>query len=255
MENIVRFQNIYPDAIPPMRADKSALGTLPVASYQYCEPVRTASAYGWYVFPPTDIGLMWTGSEVFYRHEDDWRALSSVQFEDEFLDQWNKFAPVDLQGRAPPYLSCLFVPGIVQIWSGLFVSTVSDWSVLIRPLANFPQSTSFACYEGIVETDRFKPLPLFVNIRLISTNREITISKWKPLFQVQPVRRECYSEATLGRNNIDTNQSNPDGIAEMSNDDWSGFRKTIRDADPKADDHTTGSYGVSARRRSKTDNN
>src|SRR5436190_10008403 len=133
MKNIVTFHRIYPAAIPPMRADKSALGTMPTAAYQYCEALRSASGFGWYVFPPADIHLRWNGTEVLYRMDDEWRTFSSVLLNEEYLDYWDQHAPADLKGRAPPYLTSLFVPGVVQIWSGLLVSTAKDWSVLIRP--------------------------------------------------------------------------------------------------------------------------
>jgi hypothetical protein len=249
MEDIVKFHRTFPAAISPMRADESALGTLPTAAYQYCEAVRTASSFGWYVFPPTDIRLAWDGAEALYETGGEWRPLTSVHLGDGFLDLWDAHAPADLKGRAPPYLSSLFVPGIVQIWSGLLVSSARDWSVLIRPLANVPQSHAFACSEGVIETDRFGPCPLFVNIRLLSTDREIVIPKLKPLFQIQPIRRECYAGATL--KDVAPKQDDANGPFGMSESDWDGFRSTIRSADPRDTDHKTGSYGASVRRRAK----
>src|ERR1700722_12042414 len=49
---ICEFHRLIPDAPPPQRAHRSADGTLPVAAYSYCEPVASASAYGWYIYPP-----------------------------------------------------------------------------------------------------------------------------------------------------------------------------------------------------------
>jgi hypothetical protein len=40
-------------------------------------------------------------------------------------------------------------------------------------------------------------------------------------------------------------------VADMSADDWQGFRGTIRSADPRESDHQTGSYGAHVRRRGK----
>ena len=249
MEDIIKFHRIFPAAVPPMRADESALGTLPTAAYQYCEAVRTASSFGWYVFPPTDIRLAWDGAETLYEADGEWHQLTSVHLGDGFLELWDTHAPANLKGRAPPYLSSLFVPGIIQIWSGLFVSSERDWSVLVRAPANIAQSHTFACYDGLIETDRFKPCPLFINIRLLSTEREIIIPKMKPLFQVQPIRRECYSDATL--RDVAFEKQMSDGFFGMSEADWDGFRSTIRSADPRDTDHQTGSYGASVRRRAK----
>jgi len=79
-ESVVKFFRIVSAATPPMRADAAALGTLPAAAYQYCEAVRSASAFGWYVFPPEDIRLRWDGSEVLFFDEGEWRRLSSLPF-------------------------------------------------------------------------------------------------------------------------------------------------------------------------------
>ena len=184
-----------------MRADKAALGTLPTAAFQYCEPVRTASAFGWYIFPPLDLRLMWDGIDIFHAVDGEWCQLSSMTLNEEFVEYWDEHAPDDLKGHSPPFLTPVFVPGILQIWSGLLVSTAEDWSVIIGPPSNLPQSRNFSCFEGVVETDLFKPCPLFVNIRLLTSGREILIPRTKPLFQVRPVRRECYSELPYATRN------------------------------------------------------
>ena len=133
-----------------MPADASALGTLPVAAYQYCEAIRAASSFGWYVFPPTDIRLRWDGSEVRCWQDGEWQSLVSMTLAGETLQRWQQFAPDGLKDQPPPFLSSLFVPGIVQVWSGFLVSSSEDWSILVRPPANLTQSNSYFCYEGLV---------------------------------------------------------------------------------------------------------
>jgi hypothetical protein len=251
LNSIIKFYRIYSAAIPPMRADASALGTLPAAAYQYCQAVRTASGFGWYIFPPVDIRLKWDGVDTFHEIDGEWRLLASEHLGDGFLNEWNAHAPADLNGRAPSYLSSLFVPGVVQIWSGMFVSSAPDWSVLIRPPVNVANSCAFACYEGLIEADQFGPCPLFVNIRLIATGQEIVIPKLKPLFQVQPIKRECYADTTLRYDEFDAIAQQPGKPFGMSMADWEGFRGTIRSADPADNDHETGSYGANVRRRAK----
>src|SRR5262245_35652567 len=166
MSNVVMFHRVFPAATPPLRGDKAALGTLPTAAFQYCEAVRTASSYGWYIFPPVDIRLIWNGADVMYSLGDDWQQLTSIALNDEFVEYWDENAPGDLKGYWPPFMTAMFVPGIVQIWSGLLVSTAKDWSVLIGPLSNIRQTKHYHCFEGVVETDTFRPCPLFINIQL-----------------------------------------------------------------------------------------
>jgi hypothetical protein len=253
LRNVVTFHQIYPAAIPPMRADKSALGTLSAVSYQYCEAVRTASAFGWYVFPPTEIRLMWDGVDTYYFVDGDWIQLTSVLLGNGFLDYWDLHAPADLKGHAPPYLSQLLVPGVVQIWSGFLVGTTDDWAALVRAPANLPHNRRYACFDGLIETDRYKPCPLFINIQLISTDCEIVIPTTKPLFQLQPVRREAYSDDVLESAQLKGLEAGSDGRKGMADDDWDGFRRTTRSVDPTDARHRSGSYGARVRRRGKSE--
>ena len=252
--SLITFHRIYPSAIPPMRGDKSALGSLPAAAFQYCEAIRTASSFGWYVFPPLDIELKVDGAEVFCFAEDSgWNKLSSLYFEDEFWREWDRFAPDDMKGYRIPYLTTLFVPGIVQIWSGLLVSTASDYSVLVRPLANVVSHRGYQVYEGIVETDRFAPCPLFMNIRLIDTSRAIEVYQRDPLFQVQAIHRSCYADGGAYAEKIGLGP--PDGVTHgMSATEWDGLRSTIRSAQPLRDSQI-GRYGAAVRKRAKGQEN
>jgi hypothetical protein len=238
---IVTFHRVYPGAISPMQADRSALGTIPAGALQYCEPVCSASAFGWYIFPPMDVRLMWNGVDVFRDVEGQWEPLASIHLPD-ILDYWNSHCPDDLKDMAPPFLTNLFVPGLIQIWSGMLVSTTEYWSLLVRPLANVAQSRLFSCYEGLIETDKFGPMPLFTNIRLIATDVPIEFPKSKPLFQVQPILRTCYSDAE---------SRIVDGADKLTEVDWAGYRQRIRSADPATDSHTVGEYAVSVRKRGK----
>jgi hypothetical protein len=250
VQPIVTFHRVYQDALPPLRSDKSALGTLPTACHQYCEPARMASAYGWYVFPAADVQLRWDGVDVYHAVEGCWEKLTSTTLGEPFTDYWDEHAPDDLKGCSPPFLSANFVPGIVQIWSGLLISTAEDWSVLIGPPANLAQSKSYACYEGIIETDRFKPCPLFINVRLQSTDAEILIPKNKPLFQVRPLMRQSYSDRVFHHQEFDGLSARDGDKGSMSPDNWHGYRSTVRRTDA-SQERTTGAYGAALRQRAK----
>jgi hypothetical protein len=244
LAEVVTFIRLDPDALLPMPADRSALGGLPAAAHQYCEALRSASGFGSYVFPAADISLRWDGSEVLTLVDGEWQALTSLISTD-FAEHWNRHCPEDLVDRPIPYVSSLFVPGVVQIWSGLLVSTAPGWSVHVRPLANVPHATSYASYEGIVEADWFKPLPLFINIRLLATERSIIIPKNRPLFVVQPLRRECYGDAASRVKVV------PDATHVDATFDWAGLRNTIRSVSSERP-HDFGRYGAEVRKRAKS---
>lgn len=246
----VTFHRVYPQAIAPMRADKAALGTMPVMAYRHCEPLRMASSFGWYVFPPEDIRLRFNGADVFHEGEDGlWRPLSQAQLPG-FADYWDAHAPADLQGFAPPFLSHLPMKGMVQIWSGLLCGTLDGWSVLVRPLANVRGSHLYASFEGLVESDRFKPFPLFINIQLLATDVVIELPKTAPLFQVQPLARVTYGETAHRHADVEGLGDQPDGLPALSAQDWSGFRRTVRVNEPQQAPEA-GTYTVAARKRGR----
>ena len=189
---IVSFYTLIPDGRPPERADRAAGGILPTRAFRFCEPVTTASAFGWHIFPPMGLSLIWDGSEVAWTYEgaDGWFTLKAAQFPG-FAERFDKAVPDDLKGFSPPFLSALPEPGLSRSGSGFIVGTAPGWSLLIRPTANVPKSQSYEMYEGLIETDQWFG-PLFINMRLTRTHVPIDIDPEFPLFQVQPVHRAPY---------------------------------------------------------------
>jgi hypothetical protein len=248
----VTFHKVYPAAISPMRADKAALGTLPTMAYRHCEPVRTASSFGWYIFPPEDIFLKWNGSDTYILLDGEWQILQSHQLP-EFGDYWDKYAPPDMQGLSPAYISNLPVKGFVQIWSGLLCSTAPDWSLLVRPLVNMRSSHTFSCFEGLIETDLHQPFPLFINLQLLATDVVIQIPKTAPLFQVQPLMRATYSAGAHEFAVKEGLMPDADGLSAMQPEHWAGYRKTIRVDNPHKGEFEKGQYTNATRRRTKHD--
>ena len=218
---MVKFYRLLPGSSIPQRADKSAGGTLPVRAYRYCEAVRTASAFGWYVFPPADFNLAWDGADTIWKfgYEDDWTVLDSVQYPD-YIRTFNHYCPLDLGDAVPPFLTAGAEPGMVQIWSGLFCRTEPGWSLLVRAPANLPRSHSYEHFEGIIETDKWFG-PLFINVRLTKTDIPITFDMGYPLMQVQPLPQSAYSDEVLEA--VDTVES----VEEFTRDDWEKYRETI----------------------------
>ena len=249
-EPLVTFYKAYPDSLPAMSADRSALGTIPAQAYQYCEALTTASAFGWYAFPAATITLYFDGTDI-YRMEEDSRVRVTTEQLSGMDEWWNNHCPEHLIDKAPPFLTSLGIPGYLQVWSGLLVKSRKNWSTLIRPIANVATSNQYFCFEGIVETDQYCPAPLFVNLKLQATHTPIVLSSTDPLFQVQPIHRECYSIAnhqTASHHNIATHSGDNAG---MSASNWLSYSNTVRDINPATDMHKTGQYATSSRKRKK----
>lgn len=244
-EPTVRFIRAYPQALGPMRADKAVLGLLPTLAFRHCEPVRTASSFGWYIFAPVDIALKWNGSDVFWRDgEGAWHPLTQTYLPG-MLEDWNANAPEALHDLCPPLLGRLQLPGLVQVWSGLLCATAPGWSVHIRPVANQRPSFLYSQYEGVVEGDRYQPFPLFMNIQLVATDTVIEIPTGVPFFQVQPLLRQTYGEEAH-RMHEDVGLG-PEAMREA---DWRGYRGTIR-VEEAGEPPEMGQYTAATRKRGR----
>ena len=242
-EPILQFHKLIGQARTPQRADRSAAGTLPTRAYRYCDAVTSASGYGWWVFPPMDLQLIWDGHDIFWHFAgaEDWMPLSTAAQFPDFSQSFDESAPEALWGCAPPFLTALPEPGMVQLWTGLMARTAEDWSLLIRSPANMPSPGGYSLFEGIIETDYWFG-PLFTNLRLTQTHKPVHLRTDFPLLQVQPLPREAYAEQTLSATAIV-----PD-MASMTFADWSAYEQTI--AIPTQDyDRPFGAYAVAVRKR------
>ena len=242
---IARFYQMIEGGIAPQRADKSAGGTLPVRAYRYCDAVTSAAGFGWWVFPPANLQLLWDGEEIFWHCDglDDWvPLLASAQFPGQSA-RFDLAAPPALRGCSPPFLSALADPGVVQIWTGLMVRSAPGWSLLVRAPANLPPAGGYAAYEGILESDR-RFGPLFTNIRLTRTNVPVRLGGDRPLVQVQPLPRSVYSDQVL-----EAMALTPD-MGAFADEDWADYHASI--VVPSDDPNRgPGSYAVAARKRRK----
>jgi hypothetical protein len=239
---VVTFYGAIPGCRAPIRADASVLGTLPSRGFQYCEALRSASAFGWYVFPPIDFTLQWDGSHILwtYRGAKAWYPLTSAQFPG-YAGIFNRSAPKRLRGFAPPFLTAVPEPGIVQIWTGLMIESAENWSVLVRPPANLPRNIAFDLYEGIIETDRWFG-PLFTNLRLVKTDIPIHFSTETPLVQVQPLQRSTYAEEVSNAFGL---VPDPAGFPDRA---WSRYEQTL--VKPNLDPaRPVAAYSAAVRRR------
>lgn len=238
----VAFYQMIPEGRPPERADRSAAGTMPTRAYRFCEAMRCASAFGWYLFPPIGFSLIWDGgSDIIWTYPgaDAWYPLKTAQFPG-FAAHFDSVAPPEIRGFSPPFLAAFKEPGILQIWTGLVARTAPGWSLLVRPPANLVRSQGYDFFEGIVETDRWFG-PLFTNIRITRTNAPVEFDPEFPLLQVQPVQRALYDEG-LDRFEVISD------LSDLTTHDWEAFHNTV--VRPSSDpERRSGQYAAASRRR------
>lgn len=219
---VVNFYRLIEHTKAPRRADRSAEGTLPTRASRYCEAVTSATAFGWWVFPPTDLDFFWDGFDIFWKAEGitDWLLLSPSAQYPGFPEVFDAAAPPELHGCAPPMLTALPEPGTLQIWSGLIARTAPGWHLLVRSPANFPMSGGLVLYEGIVAADTWCG-PLFVNLRLTRSHSPVRLHSDVPLCMLQPVLESAYSEDVM------SSTSMAGTMAAFDRGLWDDYRTSI----------------------------
>ena len=243
---LVVFHRFIPQARLPVRADRSALGTLPTRAFRYCEPVVRASGFGYYVFSPIDFTLVWDGADIRWTYEGapGWDRLTVAQFP-HFRAYFDERAPPSCKEFAPPFIGALHEPGMIQLWSGLVARTRPGWSLLVRAPANLPNREAYTVFEGIVDSDRWFG-PLFTAIRLTRTDTPIHFRADYPLFQVQPIPRTALEDRTL-----DDYELVP-GLEQLSAADWADYHATVV-APHLPSPRPRGQYATAARKRRARD--
>jgi hypothetical protein len=240
---LVEFFQLVPTTHPPRRADRAVGGNIPVRALRYCEALTSASAFGWYVFIPITFKVVWDGRDILWTYDgvDEWLPLTreTTQFPD-FREQFDACAPSEIRGFSPPFLTASFQPGGIQVWTGCIARTAPGWSLLVRGAANYPKSLSYQVLEGIIETDTWFG-PLFDNIKILKTDVPVEFRKDVPFLQVQPVRKEVYSDRFL------QNYAVKD-MGQITAADWNAFHRTVV-APNAAPDRTPGRYAVSVRKQ------
>lgn len=240
---IVRFHQLYGGGRAPMRAERSACGTLPVRAVRYCEALTSATAFGWWLFPPIDLELLWDGTEIFWRCDQtpDWMPLLPAAQLPGYAEAFDALAPDHLKGCAPPFLTALPEPGSLQLWTGLVAQTAPDWHLLVRAPANLPQAGGICLFEGIVETDRWFG-PLFTNMRFTRSHIPVRLRADYPLAQVQPVHRQTYDAGLLERMAITPDPS------LLTAEHWEAYHTAIVEPNSRPN-RSFGAYATAVRRR------
>lgn len=242
-EPLIRFFKVFEDIPTISYADPSAMGSMPTEAFRYCEAMRTASAAGWYVFPPKELTLSLGDGAIYIFEDGEWSLLKADPLDPRYEEEWRMKAPPHLADAMPAFVTAFPFHGIVQVFSGYFVETAPGWSISVRPPANLPRRP-YHLHEGIIETDEFRPCPLFVNLSLTAPGREVLMERSMPLFQVQLIHREAHVHLDRKTELVeDVNDPN-------SGFDWNALKDTVHLAGHANEDRRA-RYAISRRKRAK----
>lgn len=219
---MIKFYQLVEGGLPPRKASRSANGSLPTDGFRYCEPVRTASGFGWYVYLPLEFWLLWDGAEVQWTIDGGahWHPLAGAIQYPGFSDRFDAAAPDGCRGYAPPFIVRGTEHDGLQIWTGAMISTAPGIAALLRSPANLDWRTDYTAWEGVVETDAWFG-PLFLNIRLRKAGAPIVFRPTQPFLQVQPVPR------ALLKQTADASLQTVEGVQGLAPADWQAYADTV----------------------------
>ena len=244
-DHIIDFTRLIPGTQMPKRADRSAAGYLPSRAVRYCEALTTATSYGYWVFPPLDIQLVWDGEEIFWSYSgaDGWLPLSGTESQaaqfPNYASVFDAAVPKELRGYSPPFLTAMPEIGGIQIWTGLLARTRPGWSLSVRSPVNLAPIPGFMAWEGIIETDIWTG-PLFTNARLTRTNLPVLLRTDAPFLQVQPIPQSAFSNEVLSSYRCSE-------ASDLTEADWADLGHVLL---PNPDHETRqGQYAAKVRKR------
>jgi hypothetical protein len=125
-----------------------------------------ASAYGFYMYPPVDFALIWSGRSIAWTYDgaNDWYPLRAAQYPG-FRAYFRQNAPDRLKLLAPTCLAASRDRAMVQISLGYMAETAPGYALLSRAPANIPRTQEYEQFEGILQTEHWR-YPIITNIVL-----------------------------------------------------------------------------------------
>jgi hypothetical protein len=232
------FYRMIPSAPPVDRASRNAQGWLPERATKYCDAATLASGWGHYLYAPMAFSVKWHKGQMIWQYgkHTEWFALGEnggAQFPG-FSAAFDRIAPADLSGCAPPFLTALPEAGLLQIWTGYFVRTNPDESLWIGSPSNIPPHGDYLMFDGIVEADRYFS-PVFANIRL--RDDVVHFGMNKPLIQARTMPRASYVRRTT--------EAESRTLESFNESEWADYASMVHRKEGAA------SYALAARRRRK----
>ncbi|MEL6643205.1 MAG: DUF6065 family protein [Pseudomonadota bacterium] len=127
--------------------------------------------------------------------------------------------PENLKGHCPPLVGAA-EGGMLQIVTGLVVTTAPDWGVLLRRPPNIPQKNHLEYFEGFVETGSWFG-PLFINVKPVKTDVEVRFDAEWPLGFVQPI------PTAATKPDVFKDASFVEALQDFTQSEWDAFGDTV----------------------------
>lgn len=219
---MITFFNAVGTGLNPQKADKAVNGTLPTNGFRYCEPVRTASGFGWYVFLPLEFWVEWDGTEYHWTIDggENWYLLADAIQYPNFSSDFDAAAPESVQGYSPPFLSRTNDGDILQLWTGQFARTKPGIATYVKGPTNYPNGQAYSIMEGVIQTEWWFG-PLFTNVRVHRQGKPIVFRADRPIIQLMPFSNALFEEFEASKHDTHV------GLEGLGPDEWSAYEDTV----------------------------
>jgi hypothetical protein len=186
----LRIWRLHPGGVQVCPAEKTLRGYASTAAMRWCGPFAHANAYGFWVFPPCDLDVVWHGGRSFEHR------LESLYTDEDACLISRLQRPEDIYRYAArkKIEFGVTLESVVSIWTGCIFQTPPGWSLMIRDPINITASTIFRVQEAILETD-WLPYDIWVNLLFIQQDKWARIRRannWPPIAQLVPVPTAAY---------------------------------------------------------------
>jgi hypothetical protein len=188
----LRVWRLHPRGVEIHPAEKSLRGDASSAAVRWCGPFAHASAYGFWVFPPVDLDVIWHGGRSFEHRFESLYTDDDASFVCRLQRPEDKYRYIPR--RKVDFGSPL--ESVISIWTGCIFQTPPEWGLMIRDPVNINTSTIFRAQEAILETD-WLPYDIWVNLLFLQQGKWARIRRsegWPPIAQLLPVPRAAYDQ-------------------------------------------------------------
>jgi tetratricopeptide (TPR) repeat protein len=194
----LKVWRLHPQGARIVPAEKTLRGEVEEMGVKWCGPFPNANKYGFWLFPPMDVDVIWRGGKQYECHvvnpwpDDEVPLVQSLRREDDTDER-----KLILDTFAGKNKLILAVPDFnaFRLWTGCVFQTPPGWGLLVRSPINLGMNAPYRIQEGIIETDwLFVDFWLGIMMQQENVPLRLRRDQWPPLAQLVPVPREAYDQ-------------------------------------------------------------
>jgi hypothetical protein len=225
---------LHPGGCRIEKAEKTLKGTANKGATKWCGPYSTANSMGWWLYPPSDIDIMYKGegakktSSFEYRHvteynDYDHHYIRSLVRKEDNIDP-TVWCP---RGGRTKYTWGVADDNVCQIWTGCIFQTPPDWCLMMRSPVNtelphrlYNVGPICSVQEGVLETD-WMQYDIWINLQFHVQSRWVYLRRNQklPIAQIIPVHRSALEDHKLEERVLERQSEEGEKVFQY----WTGY--------------------------------